>query len=224
MGALNAEQLAEEFRTTDPRELRTDCPPSAQVWAAVAGELEPDGVHRLVAHTARCVDCSVAWRVALEVNRDGESQAPALPFRPRRPHLLLLPGALGLLAAGVAAAVLVQGVSRQPKALKSVVVEANSERGAKRPLGSLTAAGAQSKGAVVLRWSPYPPAQRYSVTVMSSSLQVLYQAFGLTSPELRIPPEALAAQPSGARLLWTVQAILADGRGVDSDVFTLDVN
>ncbi|MGO9829063.1 MAG: hypothetical protein ACLPJH_02915 [Myxococcaceae bacterium] len=224
MPPLEPQQLADVFQKTDPRELREDCPTAARIWEAVAGELSPEDVQPLVDHTARCVDCSIAWRVALEVHRDAGVEAPAaavLPFRFSRARTALTASGFGLLAAGIAAAVFFQGPWTHPKG--SLEAERSSERGAKRPLDSVTASGVQPKGAVVLRWSPYPGAERYSVTVMSGSLDVLYRAFGVSGTELRLPAETLAAQPSPARVLWSVQAILPGGRAVDSDVFTVDV-
>jgi len=220
MPVLDGEQLAEQFRKTDPRELRDDCPAAAQLWAGVTGELAPEEVRKVVDHTARCADCSIAWRVALEVNRE-TSEAPVaalLPFHSRPARSLLLPGGLTLLAAGIAGALFFQGPWTHPNRNDSLELE----RGAKRPLDSRTALGVQPRDAVVLRWSPYPGAERYSVTVMSPSLEVLFRGFGVSTAELRIPPEALSAQPSGGRVLWSVQAILPGGRTVDSDVFTVD--
>ncbi len=220
MPVLDAEQLADRFRKTDPRDVRDDCPAATQLWAAVTGGLAAEEVRRVVDHTARCIDCSIAWRVALDVNRETPDApgAALLPLHRRRARSLLLPGGLTLLAAGLAAALFFQGPWAHP--YRSGALEL--ERGIKRPLDSLTAPGPQPKDAVVLRWTPYPGAERYSVTVMSSSLEVLYRKFGVTTSELRIPPEALSTQPSGGRALWSVQAILPGGRTVDSEVFTVD--
>jgi hypothetical protein len=226
MPVRDAERLAEEFRRTDPRELRADCPSAAQLWQAVAGELAPEKVRALVDHTASCVDCSIAWRVALEVLREdrGAPAAPVVPLRPRLPRSLLLPGGLTLVAAAIVAGLFFLGPwARHPSRSGTLALEEASERGAKRPLASLTAPGLHPKDAVVLRWSPYPGAERYSVTVMNSSLDILYRQFAVTTTELRIPPEAFSAQPAGSRALWSVQAILPAGRTVDSDVFTLDL-
>ena len=224
MSVRGAERLAEEFRKSDPRELHGDCPSAARLWAAVAGELAPEEVRDLVDHTASCVDCSVAWRVALEVHREGASEAPGasiLPFRSRLAHSLL-PGGLTLVAAGIAAGLLFLGPWTNSNRKGPLELEGNSERGAKRPLASLTGPAVQPRDAVVLRWSAYPGAERYSVTVMNPSLDVLYRGFDLPTTELRIPTEALPPPPSGGRALWSVQAILPGGRTVDSDVFTVD--
>ena len=77
-------------------------------------------------------------------------------------------------------------------------------------------------GAVVLRWHPVDGAERYSVTVMSPSLEVLYKAYALPIAELRVPPAALAGQPSAGQVLWRVQAVLPGGRVIESPVFDAD--
>jgi len=221
MSVGDADHLAEEFRKSDPRELRDDCPSAALLWAATAGELAPEEVRTLVDHTASCVDCSVAWRVALEVHREDAPEAPGpsvLPFRsPVRRSLI--PGGLTLLAAGIAAGLFFLGPWRQPSSLE---LEDKAERGDKRPLDSLIPPGVQPRDALVLRWNPYPGAERYSVTVMSSSLDVLFQGFDISTNELRVPPQALSTQPSKGRALWSVKAILPGGRTVDSSVFAVD--
>ena len=220
MAAFDGPQLADEFRKADPREVRADCPPAERIWAAVAGELVPEATREIVDHTARCGDCSVAWRIALEMSRDDEPEAglaPVVPLRARLGRRFFIQGSVGLVAAALAVFVLL-GPWRSPPGGGP----ADVERGAKQLLISVTAPGVQPKNAVVLRWSPYPEAERYSVTVTSPALDVLYRAFGLTTTEVRIPPESLSGQPSPVRLLWSVAATLPGGRVVDSPVFTVD--
>jgi len=221
MSAGDAERLAEEFRRTDPTTVHTGCPAPERIWAAVSGELNPEAVRQVVDHTAQCLDCSLAWRVALEVRREDAADVPHAvgTIRPAVRRSLLVPGGFGLAAAAIALVLL-----RSPFMHPDQRGHADVERGAKRPLVSLTAPGVQHRDAVLLRWSPASEAERYSVTVMNSSLQVLYRGFGLATPELRIPPEAFSGQPSPARLLWSVEATLAGGRTIESDVFTVDVD
>jgi hypothetical protein len=63
----------------------------------------------------------------------------------------------------------------------------------------------------------------YNVSVMTPSLQLLHRALGVPATEFRVPPQALASQPSGARLLWTVEVALPDGQIVESPVFSLEL-
>ena len=220
MSAPDSEQLAEQFRQTDPKRVRTDCPPADRIWEAVAGELSPEAVRQIVEHTAQCMDCSIAWRVALEVGRETESDgrvASLRPLRSRAARSFLFPG-VGLAAAAIAV-LLLRGPWTHPDRRGPV----EAERGSKRSLVSLNAPGTQPRNAVVLRWSPLPGAERYSVTVLSSSLDVLHRAFGLSTTEFRIPPESLSGQPSPARVLWSVEATLPGGGVIDSDVFTVDI-
>ncbi|HET9158958.1 MAG TPA: hypothetical protein VFN91_19950, partial [Myxococcaceae bacterium] len=70
-------------------------------------------------------------------------------------------------------------------------------------------------------WSAYPGALRYRVTLASSDLRVLFQKEGVTGTRAEVPESALASVPSGGRLVWEVEAILADGRAIRSAAFDL---
>ncbi|RKH49423.1 hypothetical protein D7Y23_16810 [Corallococcus sp. AB050B] len=62
-----------------------------------------------------------------------------------------------------------------------------------------------------LRWSGVPQAVSWSVQVSSEDLKVFHRAERLESREYTVPADVLAELPSGARVLWQVEARLPDG-------------
>lgn len=84
-----------------------------------------------------------------------------------------------------------------------------------RPL--LEPGEALDRQSFVLRWTAGPPGSRYRVQLLTEELDPVVVERDLTEPELRVPPEALQALPSGARLLWRVKTSLPGGKDVTSD-------
>ena len=71
----------------------------------------------------------------------------------------------------------------------------------------------------VLRWSPGPEGSIYAVTLTTESFQPVDAGEGLSDPERPVQEDRLVGLDSGARLLWRVEALLPDGRKVQSDTF-----
>lgn len=65
----------------------------------------------------------------------------------------------------------------------------------------------------VLSWETEPAWReaRFSVTVTTEALTLVAEAHGLEQTRYRVPPEALAAVPAGARLFWRLAAVRPDG-------------
>ena len=218
----DTDALVRRFQESRPKALRSDCPAPEQLWAAVSGNLSLEELRQTTTHTARCAECSEALRIALELQRAAARPAApgvVVPLRARRQRLLAFSGA-GLLAAGLAAVVLVHG-----RDLPSSALTRDAERGeAAAAIASRTPPGRQPRNEVHLRWTAYPNALHYNVSVMTPSLQLLHRALGVSTTDFKVPPEALSGQPAGARLLWSVEAALPDGRIVESAVFPLQLD
>ena len=73
--------------------------------------------------------------------------------------------------------------------------------------------------AAVLRWSPLEGAVSYDVQVSTEDLRTVATAKGQPTTAYRIPASALAGLPSGARLLWQVDAVRPDGTHENSPTF-----
>lgn len=98
-------------------------------------------------------------------------------------------------------------------------------RGAAEPaLKSTLGDARQPRASLVLRWVPYAHALRYDVTLATPELRVLFHRSGVELAELAVPAPALEGLPSGARLVWRVEATLEDGRSVESPALTLELD
>ena len=236
------ERLARRFQESRPTELRSDCPSSERLWAAVVGELRFEELHQTVQHCAECAECSEALRIALELHRASKPEAKLGAIIPFRSRFLIASGA-GLLAAAVA--ILVLGPNFRTVSKGATGLARDTERGGDRvgavlppgnpslpslPAGkgaaqilSETAPTPQARNDLRLRWAPYPNAVSYSVSVMTPSFQLLHRALNLKTTELRVPQEAFSGQPAGAHLVWTVEATMADGEAIESPLFPLEL-
>lgn len=188
-----------------------DCPPAEEIWEAVRGEGTASQRRQVVDHTATCPTCAEAWRLAMELMPHAEAGAAGGSSRPVR-HSDWWPAAMAaalLLAAG-AAFLLLRGAPPEPVL-----------RGGDEVIQALTGEGPVARaGGVRLRWTAGPEGTLYDVVVTGEDLEVVTTAEGLTEAELLLPEAALAGLPSGARLLWRVEAQLPDGSRRASPTFT----
>lgn len=186
-----------------------------RVWKAVAGELAPDERRDVIDRVALDPAYAEAWRVASELLRasgarvgggtpDEERTRATGPSLSRSSYLLaaaasLLVGFVGLLL---------------PRLLPP---PEPAYRGG--PIAPLTArAESLPRDAFRLRWEG-PQGARFDLRVTTEDLSPLATATDLSTPEYVVPPERLAALPSGARILWQVEARLVDGTLIRSETF-----
>lgn len=216
MGTERGEELAALFQRTAPRGQGVNCPEPERLWAAISGELSVEELRGVVDHSAQCGECSEALRVARELKL---ATAPADTTSLKRwsPNPKWLVGLA--LAAGVAGLVVVN--AKQNQTLPGAV----AERGGEEPsVHSALPQAPQSRKALVLRWVPYPHARRYNVTLATTDLHVLLERAGVESTELAIPAETLSTVSPGTRLVWRVEAMLENGRTVESAAFPLELD
>jgi len=213
------ERLRAAFATADDAPAPESCPSPETIWSAVRGELPPQQLREVLDHVASCSACAEDWRLAAELNRQQAAEAATAPGK-------VIQGRFGwravYTAAAVAAALLI-GVSVY-RSNEVAPGQAPTYREAETPhagIRSLLPAGeALPRQGAVLRWSPLPGAVSYDVEVSTEDLQPVAAAKGQTTPELRIPDSALASLPPGAKLLWRVDAVHADGSRESSQTFT----
>ena len=186
------------------------CPSAEELWGTALGERRREEAAAVVLHTARCARCASALRMALEMADAAGSLAP--PPRSSRIRWAVL-------GAAVAAAIAVTVIERPrlPRLDAAVRERGPSSTG----LRSLVPPGPRSRAGFALEWSPEPGALRYHVTLATLDLQVRFQKVGLTGTRVEVPESALAGLPSGSRLVWRVEAVLGDGRTVESPGFDL---
>ena len=206
--------FAEPDAAPDP----ASCPTPETLWSAVRGELPAQQMGEVLDHVAACAACAEDWRLAAEINRQ-EERAAAVPgkviqgrFGQWRPL-----AAAAALAAGLLIAV---GVYRTQQPVQEPTYREARHAG----IRSLLPQGqALPREAAVLRWSPLAGAVSYDVQVSTEDLRPVATAKGQTATAYRIPQSALAGLPSGARILWQVDAFRPDGTHENSPTFSTAV-
>lgn len=192
------------------------CPPAERIWEAAAGELRLEDASAIIDHTAECSECARAWKLALTMGQHAPAEAAPGPGRllARLRPSILLPAGVGLAALAAVGILVLRGSVAPVERPSQAAFRGDADR-----IRSLSPPGPQPHDAIQLRWSPYPGAQRYSVTVVDAGFKVLFRAAGLTGTELRVPEGPIAP----GRVFWSVSAYLPDDRIVESEAFTLDV-
>lgn len=213
MSDAELESLRAAWAALPPADRPQGCTPPDDIWEAVAGHRTEEDVRAMLEHSLGCADCAALWRLARELAAAGigaaEGAAPPVHFL-RRARWVVGAGALA------AAAVLVVALVPRLTARHEPPVVRGGEAEGLRPL----AAGASLVRAhPVLRWTGAPEGSRYTVTVSTADLTVLFRKGGLATPEVDLPPGTLAGVPSGADVVWRVEATLPDGRRMTSGAF-----
>ncbi|RMF74928.1 MAG: hypothetical protein D6738_05100 [Acidobacteria bacterium] len=207
------------------------CPGDDVIRAAARGELAAARREAVVDHALGCPDCTIAWRLALEMAREERghgSDATAVAFRPadraaaQRRARRWTPARVAVLAAAASLALVAVGLGvlwpERPAPSSGLRlaggVAIRSLVDASRPL---------PRDNAVLRWEG-PEVESWDVFVTTSDLTPIASAHGLTEPRYRVPPEALAGLPPGARIVWQVTGVsVADRRTISRTfVSTLD--
>jgi hypothetical protein len=189
----------------------SECPDPARILAVQSGSAPGPEARAVVNHLAGCPSCAEAWRLARE-----------LPAPVEAPAHVGWRWWGGWMRAGVAAAAVLVTLAglwtglptsgpvyreRRAGEIRSLIAE-------DRPL---------PRAAFVLRWAGGPPGARYDVEVATEDLVLLHRARGLETSALRVPEAALAGLPSGARVLWRVEAHAPDGARIAGVTFVARV-
>lgn len=189
---------------------RPECPSPERIWQAAHGELEAAEVRQTLDHAIGCAGCSLAWRLAAEVETNERSPDVGVWPARRSPWRWALPTAAAIVVVALLAPLLLE--REQPT--DDVVREAP-----RLAIRSLVEGQTLDRQDCELRWTPVPETTAYSVLVGTEDLDVLLRSVGLTTPELRVPAEALDPLPGGSSLVWRVEAQLEDGGRLSSPSF-----
>jgi hypothetical protein len=189
------------------------CPPPEKIWEAVRGELPAGQIREIVEHMAACPSCAEDWRLAVALQKPETASnvvhaADRFTFGQRMRNW-------GLAAAAVLALAVVGVQWAQWKGDNATY------RGDGVTIQSLVEEGqALPREQILLRWSALEtPGATYDVEVSTEDLRVIAGGDDLRDPEFQVPASALAGLPSGARLLWKVDAELPQGGHVTSNTF-----
>jgi len=184
------------------------CPSTERVWDAARGELAAEPIHEVIKHLRTCSSCAAEWRAAMEPEAREAEAVLIAPWRRWAPL--------------AAAAVLVVGVGlvvvlRQPDRVSDGTAMRTATGREIEPLVAEDQALPRER--FLLRWAPVEEDARYTVKVDLRDLTRVTVARDLHEPEFLVPAEALKDVPSGATLVWRVEATLVDGSCVVSKAF-----
>ena len=213
---LELDRLRRAFASLEGRAPGPGCPEPERLWAAARGELPAEVVRPLVLHLVECGACAEAWRLAREVEpRLAQPRAVDARPAPARPSWTFW----GALAAGMTVALAASVVLHQPSERTPGFRE-----GTRIDIRSLVPeSDALPRARCVLRWSPGPEGTTYNLQVATERLEKISEARGLTAAAYQVPEQALSALPSGAKLLWRVEAVAPDGARATSATFVARV-
>ena len=177
-----------------------------RVFSALHGDVSSDERNAMVDELIRNPQAALAWRLARELEPPG---------RPGR-RLMTAPRTWMAIAATVA---IVAGAAWLFVPWRSGTPVFRT--GEARTISSRLPAGERLvRAAPVLRWSPVEGA-RYRVRVLTADLDLLDESDDLAEPEYRLRDDVLQKIPSGARILWQVEARAGGAAVVVSPTFSV---
>ncbi|RKG92670.1 hypothetical protein [Corallococcus terminator] len=193
------------------------------VWRAVTQELPADERRAVIERVAADPTWAQAWRLAMEMSRaaakaDAPAKVLSLTDRKAAQGKRSWSGRPAWAAMAAMWVVLVGGVlvwrqqqREDPERIRGGEAEAITS--------GVPEATALARDRFVLRWSGVPQATHWSVQVSSEDLKVFHRVERLEQREYTVPAPVLAELPSGARVLWQVEARLPDGSVRRSSTF-----
>lgn len=197
-------------------------PPADRIWAAVCGQLPGrearDVIDAAVLDPAAFVELRLALALADELGPETAAEPEG-----RRPGGTVRARGWAALALAVAAALLAV-LSLRPRSPGLELDGPPSYREApSTTLGSRIPEGAElAREAFELRWQAVEGAT-YDVSVSTQSAELVAHRRGIREPRLKVPAQALRSLPAGSKLLWRVEARLADGTSRRSPTFVVVV-
>ena len=216
-GPADLERLREALaRADEAARAGAGCPQPEQIWAAVSGQAAPEVVQNLLEHGATCAACGKAWRLAADLLHASAGEAAP------EAHATRFGRAWSFWAA--AAAIMLLGAVALMLPPRTVIHDATFRSRPGESIDSLIPdmVGLPRTG-VLLRWSPPAGAARFRVTVATPELVTVHVSGWLPQPELVVPESALENLPAGQVLVWTVEAVLEDGRQISSPAFLVQL-
>ena len=205
------EKLREAFASPADEQHTEGCPEPDRIWQAARGQLSASAAGHVVDHVAACSACAGAWRLAMSPS-DAEQAEIGSGSTARSWDSWTAAGGLAAAVLLVVAVVAVVQDRRQPppamRASEGVSIRSLIAEDTPLP-----------RNECVLRWSAGPEGALYDVRVGTRELRTLVRERELERPEFTVPEESLSELPSGAKILWRVEALLPDGRRISSETF-----
>jgi hypothetical protein len=210
------QRLADAFRASeDAAEAAVPERDRERIWLAVSGVLPAGERRALVDQAAASPAYAEAWRVAHEMWQASQRTAahPAAPRAWRWTVQWVAAAAVLLVGTTIGLVSLRERQTRdQFRSSPGYVVQSR-----------IPDAGTLPREAFRLQWAPGPEGSRYRVSVTTEDLVVLATVADLATPEFAVPAPLLSQLPTGATVLWQVDAYLPDGERVTSRTFVTHV-
>lgn len=185
------------------------------IWRAVTQELPAEERRAVIERVAADPAWAQAWRLARAMSQSAvKAEAPAkvLPLTGRkaqgkrswggRPAWFAM-AAMWVVLVGGAVVWRQQKQAEDPERIRGGTAESITS--------AVPEATALPRDRFVLRWSGVSQAVQWSVQVSSEDLKVFHRVERLAQREYTVPAPVLEELPSGARVLWQVEARLPDG-------------
>jgi len=212
---------ADEFETLvrafaarkSAREVLSECPNPELLFEAASGTLEREQRLKIVDHVSQCVECSQAWRLAMELGARPTTGSLLAKVRTLTQPQLALAASL-LVAVGVGLYVSMPGHEQQPQ-----------YRDVASPLAPKSLVDSKlPRDRFLLKWSSGPEGSTYTVRLSTADLVPLLLKQDVTTAELLVPAETLASVTAGDPLLWQVEVRLPNGQRVESNTYAVTVD
>lgn len=223
--ATQIEALRRAFQHPSPAvpECPSDLPPGScpdpdTLWEAANGGLALLDRYRVVDHLTQCAECTLAWRLATDLQQDDKSPlgkgaiatiTGRIPRRrPREWQRMLVP----LISAAAAVVLAVGLMFFHDDRIPDAPVITRGAPAAQAQLDSPEDDEVVSRDEFVLTWTPGPAGTTYDVQVLTEDLgSILIAIDDLQSNNLEIPEDVLAGLAPGTEVVWSVDATLPSG-------------
>jgi hypothetical protein len=194
-----------------------DCPETGLLFDAASGDLEPERRLQIVDHVARCAECAMAMRLAMELEArpagEGAQQAISARARPGWMPSFALAASL-MVTVGLTMFFFLPTHTPQPQYRQSA-----------DPLAASSLVGDRlARDRCLLRWSAGAPGSTYTLRVSTRELSPLLYKHDLAAAEFLVPSGLLAEVASGQQILWQVETRLPDSRRVMSETFVVTLD
>jgi len=222
------ETLARAFAAREQsRGIMNECPDPEQLYEAASGTLEREQRLRIVDHVSQCVECSQAWRMAMELGARPsgpvEQLRPTLFSRLHPPRWRVRAKAVEIrlaLAAAAMCAIAVAAYLALP-----VQQQRPQYRDVANPLAPVSLLAENlTRERFMLRWSPGPQGSTYTLRLTTADLLPLLVQQDVTKPEFLVPSAVLGRVVSGEQLLWQVEVRLPNGERVTSKTYVVTLD
>lgn len=190
-------------------------PEPSRIWAAVQGELPPREAQEVVDAATQDPETYAELRLAIAMTRElsvAQGQPAIAPKRKSR--IIWYAPALALAAALVA----LWSLRSMPDPVDQAPSSSYRDSTPAAVKTALPTGSLLPRSAFILKWQAVVGG-RYAVSVSTEDAELITHVQGLRTPSFQVPEASLAAVPSGARILWRVEVVGADGSRDKSATF-----